>query len=310
MVNMPKKKYLMRRFNSVVSSIVILITCFSSIGVGAKMSNVELIFNKMELQGIDVSQELLYGYFFLSKSKTSLVSIQKILLQQHYTFVELHKAENSVFVLHVEKIEKHTRKSLMQRDEELEKLVLRFSDIEYDGWDVGNVDSKKPLITTDEFLNFVSKKTDSELFDYATKLYENEIYDRALQVFDICIGKNIKADVAQYKAAFCLISLGKTDEGIKRYKEVILINPSYYLAYFNIAAISYDNHQFDESLQYYKKCVEMSPTDDKAFYGLAARQYALKQYDEAQKNSLMALKINSKNENAPALLEMLKERKR
>ena len=101
----------------------------------------------MELQGVDTKKTLLYGYFFYDKDKSKLENLKNELLKDNYKLVRLEMTEKKVFILHVEKVEIHTRASLLDRENQLEKLSKKFKIVTYDGWDVGNAEPTKPLVT-------------------------------------------------------------------------------------------------------------------------------------------------------------------
>jgi tetratricopeptide (TPR) repeat protein len=271
--------------------------------------NNEEIFAKMALQGVDVNQKLLYGYFFYNKNKENLEKLKTELVNQGYTFVRLEKVEDEKnFILHVERIEALSLGTLDKREKELANLAKKFKVDSYDGWDVGNVNPSKPLTNIDDFAELIKKKKKEELFDFAMTVYNAELYKNALMVFDECVQQGIKLDTSRYKLANCLIELNQIDLGIAQFEKVIELNPLYYAAYFNLGSVCYDHEKFDKSILNYQKTTEINPKDARAFYGLAASQYAAGNKKESRINCEKALKLDAKNENALILMKMLGSR--
>lgn len=266
------------------------------------------IFDKIEVQGIDTKQNLLYGYYFVDKSKAVLEKLQPVLAKQSYKFVSLEKMDDGQYMLQVEKIEHHTRQSIFQREQELNQLAIAYHVGSFDGFDVGNIDPSKLLVSNDGFLKFMRSKKGDELFALAVRLYDLEVNDRATQVFKACIQQHIKADTAAFKLGNILINDNKIQEGIAYLKQAVSINAKYVAAYFNLGATCYDAQQFQSSLDYYKRADILQPNNDQIFYGIAAAQYALKQFEASLLNCKKALKINPGNSNTQQLLTMLQQK--
>ncbi|RZA33711.1 MAG: ribonuclease E inhibitor RraB [Lysobacteraceae bacterium] len=92
--------------------------------------------------GWDMSQPMLWGYFFTDKSREKLESLMPLLEREGYRFVdlfvpELDEGEEPYFFLHVEKAEVHSPHSLHQRNAALYALAERYAVDSYDGMDVG-----------------------------------------------------------------------------------------------------------------------------------------------------------------------------
>lgn len=271
-------------------------------------SNINTTFDKMELQGVDTKKPLLYGYFFFDKEKTKLEKLKDALLKDTYKLVRLEKIEQQQFILHVEKVEIHSRLSLLERESQLDKLAKTFH-VAYDGWDVGNADETKPLVSNADFEKSLENKADTELYAIANELYDSEINDKAVIVFQKCIDRNYKTDTCYYKQGVCYVGLGKTKESIEKLEEAIKINPNYFKAYFNIGAVCYSNQEYQKSINNYQKAAALDPEDDSVYYGIAASQFVLGKFKDAEINCQTALKIDPDNESAKILLQNIKRRK-
>jgi tetratricopeptide (TPR) repeat protein len=270
------------------------------------MKLINSIFDKVEVQGVDTKQNLLYGYFFFDKDKPKLEKLKNELTKQFYKFVELDKKDNGEFMLQVEKVEQHTRQTLYDREQKLRQLAANYSVSSFDGFDVGNADPTKPLVSNDNFLKFMTAKKGNDLFNLGIKLYDLEINDKAVIVFKECIKQNIKPDTSAYKLGNTLIGQNKIEDGINQLEQATKFNPNYLSAFFNLGATCYDNMQFQKSIQYYQQADKLKPNDDRIIYGIAASQYAVQQFDKSLENCKKALQLNKDNENAKQLLQMLK----
>lgn len=274
-----------------------------------RQANINSIFDKLELQGVDTKKPLLYGFFFYDKDKSKLEKFKEELLKDNYKLVRLENTEKQEFILHVEKVEIHSRTSLLERENHLEKLSKTFQVAKYDGWDVGNADATKPLVSKDSFDKSLDNKSDIELYKIANDLYDSEINDKAVIVFQKCINRNYKLDTCHYKQGVSYISLGQTKIGIERLEEALKINPKYFKACFNIGATCYDNQEYQKSIEYYQKAAILEPKDDRVYYGIAASQFVLGKLKDAEVNCQTALKFNPNNDNAKTLLENIKRKK-
>lgn len=291
------------------SVLTLFTSCKSQPKVTENTNDMELInsiFDKVEVQGVDTKQNLLYGYFFFDRDKSKLEKLKNELTKQSYKFVVLDKKDNGEFMLHVEKIEKHTRQSLYDREQKLRQLATNYGVSSFDGFDVGNSDPTKPLVSNDNFSKFMTSKKGNELFDLGIRLYDLEINDKAEIVFKECIKQNIKNDTASYKLGNTLIGQNKVAEGIKQLEQAAKLNPNYLSAFFNLGATCYDNLQFEKSIQYYQQADKLKPNDDRIIYGIAASQFGLKQFENSLNNCKRALQLNKDNDNAKQLLQMLK----
>lgn len=264
------------------------------------------VFDQMEAQGVNTGQPLLYGYFFYDTDRSKLVQLKEVLLAQSYRLVVLEKRGGTEYLLHVEKTEQHTRQSLFERGKQLIQLAAQSGVALYDGFDVGNSDPSRPLVTNAGFNEFMLSKKGDALFDLGIRLYNLEIYDKAKIVLHECIRQQVKPDTSMYKLANLLVDQDSLDAGIRMLEAATRFNPGYLKAFFNLGALCYSARQIEKSLLYYQQADRLSPGNDATLYGIAAAQYVLKQYDQSLANCNKALEINRNNQNAKRLLEMLK----
>ena len=91
----------------------------------------------------DVDGDMLWGYFFTDPDTNKLERASQRLIATGYRFVKIYPTDDKrTCFLHVERVEKHTPKTLHARNGEFEKLASEFGLESYDGMDVGPVLTK------------------------------------------------------------------------------------------------------------------------------------------------------------------------
>lgn len=297
----------MRKIIALFFALLSIMSC-SSLQDNEKQEHIDTIFDEMELQGVDIKKPLLYGYYFYDQDQSKLEKLKNELLKDQYKLVRLEKAENQEFLLQVEKVEIHSRASLLERENQLEQLSKTFQVASYDGWDVGNPDPTKPLVSKDNgFEKSLDNKPAAELYKMANELYDNKSHDKAVVVFQKCIESNYKLDTCYYKQGVSYLDLGQAKIGIEKFEAALKINPKYVKACFNIGATCYDIEEYQKSIDYYQKAAKLDPKDDRVYYGIAAAQFMLGNLKASEENCQMALKLNPGNKNAKALLVDMKK---
>ncbi|MBS9774533.1 MAG: ribonuclease E inhibitor RraB [Tenacibaculum sp.] len=270
--------------------------------------NIERIFKILLLQGVSLDNPLLYGYFFIDESYEKLEKLKEELVEQGYTFVsneQFEDKDSNEFLLHLEKIENHSLESLENRLHEFNSLAEKFN-VYFDGWDLGSSDPMRPLVSNEQFIDFLNSKMISDIFNVAEQLLENEIFDKSVIAFDKCINDNYKVEESLYKQFICYDYLNEPNQAIENLKKVIALNPQHFKAYFNVGAIAYGLQDYKTSLEFYKKAFVLDNTNDAVVYGISACQFCLGEMENAEKNCLLALQLNNNNENAQALLKIIK----
>jgi hypothetical protein len=105
----------------------------------------EMFDSMSQKSGWDMSNDMVWGYFFTHSSRPPLEHAAQLLAARGYTFVDIYLADKEsdddpdLWWLHVERVETHTVSSLDARN----RLLYRFADEQaldsYDGMDVGPV---------------------------------------------------------------------------------------------------------------------------------------------------------------------------
>jgi hypothetical protein len=90
----------------------------------------------------DISEPLLWGYFFADQSKTKLELAQVLFKAKGYTIVGIYDSEPesdtpALWWLHIEKVEQHTVDTLHARNQEFYQFAEDHQLESYDGMDVG-----------------------------------------------------------------------------------------------------------------------------------------------------------------------------
>lgn len=97
---------------------------------------IELMFDNMRAgTSWNLSEPMLWGYFFTDAKKGDLEKLKNLLLTDSYRFVRLHR--DGGWFLHVEKIETHTPETLHNRNLALYATAAQYGVDCYDGMDVG-----------------------------------------------------------------------------------------------------------------------------------------------------------------------------
>ena len=87
---------------------------------------------------------MLWGYFFTDPNPKKLEPVAQQLATDGYRIVGTHQTKDGDhYILHVERVETHTPKSLDARNQEFYRLAAKFGIASYDGMDVGPVTTPK-----------------------------------------------------------------------------------------------------------------------------------------------------------------------
>ena len=90
----------------------------------------------------DMTNEMLWGYFFTDDDREKLEVCSERLTEMGYHQVDISEGDEAddPWTLHVEKIEMHTPETLDQRNQELAVFAAEMGLSSYDGMDVGPID--------------------------------------------------------------------------------------------------------------------------------------------------------------------------
>ena len=97
-------------------------------------------FAEMRGDGWNVDSDLRWGYFFFDPDAADLRRLGDHLATEGFRVVEMQKTDDGdEYVLHIERVERHTPETLAKRNEDFRHLAAQFGVHLYDGWDVGKV---------------------------------------------------------------------------------------------------------------------------------------------------------------------------
>lgn len=113
----------------------------------SQIAGITEIFNDAKTEdGWDLSEEMLYSYYFVDADVDKLEKLGLKLEADGYDFVDIfelgdEETEKSTgeYLLHIDKIEVHTPESLAQRNVEFKRLAEEYELKTYDGWEFGEV---------------------------------------------------------------------------------------------------------------------------------------------------------------------------
>ena len=113
----------------------------------SQIEGITEIFNDAKTEdGWDLSEEMLYSFYFVDESVDKLEKLGLKLEADGYDFVDIfelgdEETEKSTgeYLLHIDKTEIHTPESLATRNVEFKKLAAEYDLKTYDGWEFGEV---------------------------------------------------------------------------------------------------------------------------------------------------------------------------
>lgn len=124
-------------------------------------------------------------------------------------------------------------------------------------------------------------------------IYTDENEPIALQYFKTAAEINPKSTDAKYGVAYFQQDAGLYDEALQSYRELLHIDSSYYLSYFNQAYIKENfQNQLDSAIYLYYKSVTLQPKFVKGWHNLGMCYKAKGMKSDALKSFAKALKYN------------------
>lgn len=113
----------------------------------SQIEGIREIFNDAKTEDDwDLSEEMLYSYYFVDESVDKLEKLGLKLEADGYDFVDVFELgdeetdkSTGEYLLHIDKVEVHTPESLAERNVEFQKLAQEYELKTYDGWEFGEV---------------------------------------------------------------------------------------------------------------------------------------------------------------------------
>ncbi|MCY7377138.1 MAG: ribonuclease E inhibitor RraB [Pyrinomonadaceae bacterium] len=113
----------------------------------SQIEGIREIFNDAKTEdNWDLSEEMLYSFYFVDESVDKLEKLGLKLEADGYDFVDVFELgdeetdkSTGEYLLHIDKVEVHTPETLAQRNVEFLKLAQEYEIKTYDGWEFGEV---------------------------------------------------------------------------------------------------------------------------------------------------------------------------
>lgn len=91
----------------------------------------------------NVEGEMLYSYYFIDETMDKLEKLAQHFENENYDYINIYELGDEEtneptgeYLLHIDKTEKHTPETLVDRIDEFLKLAEEF-EVEFDGWEFG-----------------------------------------------------------------------------------------------------------------------------------------------------------------------------
>ena len=115
--------------------------------VESQLAGIKEIFSEAKTEdNWDMSEPMLFSFYFVDKSVEKLEKLGLKLESDGYDFVDVFELGDEAtdestgeYLLHIDRVEKHTPESLAERNVEFQRLADEFEIETYDGWEFGEV---------------------------------------------------------------------------------------------------------------------------------------------------------------------------
>ena len=136
--------------------------------------------------------------------------------------------------------------------------------------------------------------------------YNAGLFDKAATYYRRAITLRPYSEEARFGLALPLSALGKWDEIIKLYNEILQHSPGNTTALYRLGLIYYGRKDYQKALQYFQKLVDLYPFGHDGLLMLAWTNYQLGKAREAKVLFHKVLLINPKDQSALEGLSYLK----
>jgi tetratricopeptide (TPR) repeat protein len=106
--------------------------------------------------------------------------------------------------------------------------------------------------------------------------------EEALAAFDQVIAINPQLEAAWYNKGMILYNLGRNEEALETYDKIIAINPQLAEAWYNKGIIFDKMGKNEETLAAYDKAIGVNPKYAEAWYNKGVHLYKLERYKDAK----------------------------
>jgi hypothetical protein len=113
----------------------------------SQLEGIRKIFNDARIEdNWNLDEEMLFSYYFVDKDVDKLEKLGLKLEADGYDFIDVFELGDETtdestgeYLLHIDRVEKHTPESLAQRNVEFQRLANEYEIEIYDGWEFGEV---------------------------------------------------------------------------------------------------------------------------------------------------------------------------
>ena len=124
----------------------------------SQIEGIEKIFaNAVEEDNWNLDEPMLYSFYFVDENVDKLEKLGIHLDEEGYDFVDIFELgdeetneSTGEYLLHIDKIEVHTPRSLAERNARFAKLAAEYELKTYDGWEFGEVGDEDDYDDEDE----------------------------------------------------------------------------------------------------------------------------------------------------------------
>ena len=124
----------------------------------SQIEGIEKIFvNAVVEDNWNLDEPMLYSFYFVDENVDKLEKLGIYLDEQGYDFVDVFELgdeetneSTGEYLLHIDKIEVHTPRSLAERNAQFAKLAAEYELKTYDGWEFGEVGDEDDYDDEDE----------------------------------------------------------------------------------------------------------------------------------------------------------------
>lgn len=118
--------------------------------VESQLESIEAIFAEATEDGLQLEEPHLFSFYFADGEVEKLEKLGDRLEEDGYDFIGVFELEDEEsgkttgeYLLHMDKVETHTVRSLAERNVELAALTQEFGVMAYDGWEVAELESEE-----------------------------------------------------------------------------------------------------------------------------------------------------------------------
>lgn len=119
--------------------------------VESQIASIEEIFNEAKNEdNWKADEDMLYSYYFVDGDIEKLEKLGAHLGEKGFDFIDIYELGDEEtdkptgeYLLHIDKVETHTPRTLAERNVEFSRLAEEFQVAVYDGWEFGELEGEE-----------------------------------------------------------------------------------------------------------------------------------------------------------------------